>query len=195
MPVPLTRRQTIAALGGVATLGAGGYAVTRAADPAAAATVEGFSIDDGTYSTDDGDIYSPWLSVDVTAEWAVFATPDTLRVLLLVGPTDDQDVLVNESVSISATDGSKTVSLDSALVDSTHYDESSFDVADPGATRTVTVPVTVIVQVRSGSETLADTDVQTTTDVTVDHTGVAEVTVSASGVVGFQEESSDPKPV
>lgn len=190
-----TRRQ---AVGGLATLIAGGGAVALTPQEAGAtAAVDDISIDDATYESESGNLHTPWLDLDVSYEYSTNDTPSTVRLLLMVGPPTNQDLLQMAEEGVASTTGQGEVDLAGKVIEAEAFDSSQFDVSEPGDSVTVTIPFGVVVQVRDADgNTLVDGDVQTSVDVTVRHTGTTvEVSLSVTGDVVMQGNESDPKPV
>lgn len=189
-----TRRQTV---GGIATLLAGGGAVALAPGQARGATIGDVSVADATHESETGELYTPWLDLSAGYQYTTNDAPAMVRLLLLVGPPKNQEILQMVERDVSSTTGEGSVDLAGKVIEAPTFDSSDFAVSEPGESVTVTVPFGVVLQVRDADgTTLVDADRQGSVDVTVVHTGsTVDVSMSVSGSVVMQANESDPKPV
>ena len=191
----MRRRETLIAAGGIVTVGTGLAALTGDAS-GQRLSVESIDVADATHETKTGEVYSPWLDLEVSAEWAVNTTPTDVRVMLLVGPRDDRELLQMDTYPVATQESSGTYQVHGKVIESDHYASDDFDVSEPGGATTVEIPFAVRVEIRAESETLVETTATETATLTVEHTGAeAQVSVSLSGGVVVQESEDDPRPV
>lgn len=159
-------------------------------------SVEDRSVSDAGYETDDGKLYTPWLDLSVGFEYTVENTPEKVRGMLVIDPDGARDMLDFRDINTTALQSQGTIDLAGAVIDASGFDSADFDVAEPGDSKTVTVPFGVIVEVQdSRSNVLVESETTSSVDISVTHTGsTVVVSMTVEGDVAFQGNESDSEP-
>lgn len=176
-------------------LAIGSYALTATDRATAQVAIGNLDIPDAFFEDTDGQPAGVFVFVDGRYEFAVDSEPAAYRLYLFLRDTGGGFHAIDtaETATVSR-EASGTFSLGGDILDTDAYGASDFQAPGPGQSKTIHVPLGVLIQVLDAEGTvLADGETTRAVKIGVTEKGLS-AEVGAEGSVVFQPDAEDPTP-